>query len=283
MYAENPRCAAEVCICNVIMFFLSRSPVSVSGAGRELGRGLSRSTTTCSHLAQAARPGHFTSPALSLQPRPRPSIRSRVAALISGAVSPRQCVTPPPGPRQQHRPAPATPPNTAPLPKKVRSPGAGAGLSSSHSASSGVDRGSSSGLGLANLSQLGTSASVSSSDSLAPAAAQQRSHWSENQIRNREFVKTNCGQSDPAAATRHGAAEAARPSSPAPPPALRRPAPALYTPGQFARRMAGSGCSSLLSSMESVESNTSEGEIGSDKIRHPNQYSRRRENQRQSD
>ena len=260
MYAENPRCAAEVCICNVIMFSLARSPVSVSGAGagRELGRGLSRSTTTCSHLAQAARPGHFTSPALSLQPRPRPSIRSRVAALISGAVSPRQCVTPPPGPRPQHRPAPATPPNTAPLPKKVRSPGAGAGLSSSHSASSGVDRGSSSGLGLANLSQLGTSASVSSSDSLAPAAAQQRSHWSENQIRNREFVKTNCGQSDPA--TRHGAAEAARPSSPAPPPALRRPAPALYTPGQFARRMAGSGCSSLLSSMESVESNTSEGE-----------------------
>ena len=163
--------------------------------------------------------------------------------------------------------------------------GAGAGLTCSHSASSGVDHGSSSGLGLARLSQLGIAASVSSSDSLAPApaAAHQRSYWSENQIRNREFVKTNCGQSDPAAATRHGAAEAARPSSPAPPPALRRPAPALYTPGQFARRMAGSGCSSLLSSMESVESNTSEGEIGSDKIRHPNQYSRRRENQRQSD
>ena len=228
MYAENPRCAAEVCICNVIMFSLSRSPVSMSGAGagRELGRGLSRSTTTCSHLAQAARPGHFTSPALSLQPRPRPSIRSRVAALISGAVSPRQCVTPPPGPRQQHRPAPATPPNTAPLPKKVRShgAGAGAGLTCSHSASSGVDHGSSSGLGLANLSQLGTSASVSSSDSLAPApaAAHQRSYWSENQIRNREFVKTNCGQSDPA--IRHGIAEAVRPSSLPPP----RPRP-LHT------------------------------------------------------
>merc|ERR1712218_453784 len=191
MYAENPRCAAEVCICNVIMFSLSRSPVSVSGAGagRELGRGLSRSTTTCSHLAQAARPGHFTSPALSLQPRPRPSIRSRVSALISGAVSPRQCVTPPPGPRQQHCPAPAT----APLPKKVRShgAGAGAGLTCSHSASSGVDHGSSSGLGLARLSQLGIAASVSSSDSLAPApaAAHQRSYWSENQIRNREFVR----------------------------------------------------------------------------------------------
>ena len=227
------------------MFSLSKSPVSVlsgagAGAGQELGRGLSRSTTTCSHLAQAARPGHCTSPALSLQPRPRPSIRSRVSALISGAVSPRQCVTPPPGPRQQHRPAPATPPNTTPLPKKVRShgAGAGAGLTCSHSSS-----------------QLGIAASVSSSDSLAPApaAAHQRSYWSENQIRNREFVKTNCGQSDPA--TPHGTAEAARPSSPAPPPALRRPAPALY------RRMAGSGCSSLLSSMESVESNTSEGEI----------------------
>ena len=249
------------------MFSLSKSPVSVlsgagAGAGQELGRGLSRSTTTCSHLAQAARPGHCTSPALSLQPRPRPSIRSRVSALISGAVSPRQCVTPPPGPRQQHRPAPATPPNTTPLPKKVRSHGAGAGLTCSHSASSGVDHGSSSGLGLARLSQLGIAASVSSSDSLAPApaAAHQRSYWSENQIRNREFVKTNCGQSDPA--TPHGTAEAARPSSPAPPPALRRPAPALYTPGQFARRMAGSGCSSLLSSMESVESDTSEGEIG---------------------
>ena len=128
-------------------------------------------------------------------------------------MSPRQCVTPPPGPRQQHRPAPATPPNTAPLPKKVRSHGAGAGLTCSHSASSEVDHGSSSGLGLARLSQLGTSASVSSSDSLA--LAQQRSHWSENQIRNREFVKTNCGQSDPA--IRHGIAEAVRPSSLPPP------------------------------------------------------------------
>ena len=211
------------------MFSLSKSPVSVlsgagAGAGQELGRGLSRSTTTCSHLAQAARPGHCTSPALSLQPRPRPSIRSRVSALISGAVSPRQCVTPPPGPRQQHRPAPATPPNTAPLPKKVRSHGAGAGLTCSHSASSGVDHGSSSGLGLARLSQLGIAASVSSSDSLAPApaAAHQRSHWSENQIRNREFVKTNCGQSDPA--IRHGIAEAARLSSLPPP----RPRP-LHT------------------------------------------------------
>ena len=190
------------------MFSLSKSPVSVlSGAG-----------------AQAARPGHFTSPALSLQPRPRPSIRSRVSAFISGAVSPRQCVTPPPGPRQQHRPAPATPPNTTPLPKKVRSPGAGAGagLTCSHSASSGVDQGSSSGLGLARLSQLGIAASVSSSDSLAPAAAHQRSYWSENQIRNREFVKTNCGQSDPA--IRHGIAEAARLSSLPPP----RPRP-LHT------------------------------------------------------
>ena len=196
------------------MFSLSKSPVSVlsgagAGAGQELGRGLSRSTTTCSHLAQAARPGHCTSPALSLQPRPRPSIRSRVAALISGAVSPRQCVTPPPGPRQQHRPAPATPPNTTPLPKKVRShgAGAGAGLTCSHSSS-----------------QLGIAASVSSSDSLAPApaAAHQRSYWSENQIRNREFVKTNCGQSDPA--IRHGIAEAARLSSLPPP----RPRP-LHT------------------------------------------------------
>ena len=208
---------------HVIMFSLSKSPVSVlSGAGRELGRGLSSSITTCSHLAQAARPGHFTSPALSLQPRPRPSIRSRVSALISGAVSPRQCVTPPPGPRQQHCPAPAT----APLPKKVRShgAGAGAGLTCSHSASSGVDHGSSSGLGLARLSQLGIAASVSSSDSLAPApaAAHQRSYWSENQIRNREFVKTNCGQSDPA--IRHGIAEAVRPSSLPPP----RPRP-LHT------------------------------------------------------
>ena len=196
------------------MFSLSKSPVSVlsgagAGAGQELGRGLSRSTTTCSHLAQAARPGHCTSPALSLQPRPRPSIRSRVSALISGAVSPRQCVTPPPGPRQQHRPAPATPPNTTPLPKKVRShgAGAGAGLTCSHSSS-----------------QLGIAASVSSSDSLAPApaAAHQRSYWSENQIRNREFVKTNCGQSDPA--IRHGIAEAARLSSLPPP----RPRP-LHT------------------------------------------------------
>ena len=98
------------------MFSLSKSPVSVlsgagAGAGQELGRGLSRSTTTCSHLAQAARPGHFTSPALSVRSHQvagrGPHLGRGVAAAVRDPA-PRPPPAAPPRPRhasQHHAPA----------------------------------------------------------------------------------------------------------------------------------------------------------------------------------
>ena len=254
----------------------SRSPVTGSGA-RISGRGLSRSTTACSHLASA----HFTSPSLSLArpspgqpapPRSKTPIRTRVTAIIESSV--RQCVTPPPSMRSPPALCEPSPPNTAPLPKKVRSPlvemesshlGGGRPQFSSHSNSSCLSQVSGSGMNLNKLSEICRRNFVENySSSSESVAAAQKNRWSENQISGQDFVKTS---SAPVTVDLNRNSELDNTfssSSGSPGTRARAPRLGVFHPKSFLkveRRMASSGCSSLISSMESVESNTSEGKI----------------------
>ena len=225
---------------------------------------MSRSTTACSHLASA----HFTSPSLSLslaRPSPlhiqsqrsRTPIRTRVTAIIESST--RKCMTPPPSLRQAPAACDPSPPNTAPLPKKVRSPLVESSQLqfSSQSLSSCVSQVSDSGSGvnMNNLSDICQRNFVENySSSSESVSAAQKNRWSENQITGRDFVKTS-----QAPLTEDLNRNSRLDSSVSVTRAQRFP---MFQPKsllKLERRMASSGCSSLISSMESVESNTSEG------------------------
>ena len=251
------------------MCFLSRSPVTGGGA-RISGRGMSRSTTACSHLASA----HFTSPSLTLSlagPRPGSSplqapqyrsktpIRTRVTAIIESST--RKCMTPPPSLRQAPSPRDPgpSPPNTAPLPKKVRSPlvemESTQLQSSSRSLSSCVSQASDSGLNMNKLSEICQRNFVENySSSSESVSAAQKNRWSENQITGRDFVKTSQAPLNEDL-NRNTRLDNTVSGSRGPRFSMFHSKSVL----KMERRMASSGCSSLISSMESVESNTSEG------------------------
>ena len=234
------------------------------GSARISGRGMSRSTTACSHLASA----HFTSPSLSLsgaRPSPlqapsqrtRTPIRTRITAIIESST--RKCMTPPPSLRQAPAACDPSPPNTAPLPKKVRSPLVESSQLqfSSQSLSSCVSQASDSGSGvnmnkLSEICQRNFVENYSSSSESVSAA--QKNRWSENQITGRDFVKTSQAPltEDLNRSSRLDGSVSV----------TRAPRFSMFHPKsllKLERRMASSGCSSLISSMESVESNTSEG------------------------
>ena len=91
----------------------------------------------------------------------------------------------------------------------------------------------------------------SSSESVSAA---QKNRWLENQIRGRDFVKTSQAPLTEDL-NRNSRSEHSVPSTRVPRFTMFHPKSVL----KIERRMASSGCSSLISSMESVESNTSEG------------------------
>jgi len=278
--------------------FLARSP-GMSPVTRSLviqdfrsggiNRGLSRSTTACSALSNYASPVKYCPTNVnSVNPEKSPvswadrspqtltrnmrhqrhrsktPIRSRVTAIIEG--SSRKCITPPPNFKTYTTSCNPTPPNTAPLPKKTRSPVSNFEDSqfhdqnySSHSNSSCLSQ-ISSGLNLNKLPSFTQRKSfeeqISSSESTP-----QKHRWSERQghglvgERIRKMEKSR----NPPDINRNAQFDNQ----------VNRPRPNIYQSKNFLKvqnklinSKDSSACSSLVSSMESVESNTSEG-VGS--------------------
>ena len=275
--------------------FLARSP-GMSPVTRSLviqdfrsggiNRGLSRSTTACSALSNYASPVKYCPTNVnSVNPEKSPvswadrspqtltrnmrhqrhrsktPIRSRVTAIIEG--SSRKCITPPPNFKTYTTSCNPTPPNTAPLPKKTRSPVSNFEDSqfhdqnySSHSNSSCLSQ-ISSGLNLNKLPSFTQRKSfeeqISSSESTP-----QKHRWSERQghglvgERIRKMEKSR----NPPDINRNAQFDNQ----------VNRPRPNIYQSKNFLKvqnklinSKDSSACSSLVSSMESVESNTSEG------------------------
>lgn len=277
--------------------FLARSP-GLSPVNRSLviqdfrsggiNRGLSRSTTACSALSNFTSPLKYgpanvnavnpeKSPVSSAgrspqtltrnmrhqKHRSKTPIRSRVTAIIEG--SSRKCITPPPN-FKTYTSCNPTPPNTAPLPKKTRSP-----LSnfegtqfheqnySSHSNSSCLSQ-TSSGLNLNKLTGYARRKNLEEQIS-STESTPQKIRWKESQCP----VETDEALSKPEK-MRHPQDVNRNPQYDN---GVNRPRPNIYqsknflkVQNKFASSKDSSACSSMVSSMESVESNTSEG-VGS--------------------
>ena len=221
-----------------------RSPQSLSGIGRSrpMIRGMSRSTTACSNLAKFTSPNY---PAMvsrgkgpeaysPLVSRAKTPIRTRVTAIIETS-SGRQCVTPPPYPAPLALAPCPTPPNTAPLPKKTVSP----------------------------LSQTMNMASQFSSQSscLSQASILSQKTGSSDSVSQKYSNSPSKPPSKPLLETHFGpmSVDSGNPASP------HKNIPRGHT--RFIERnfskVSSSACSSVLSSMESMESNTSEGKDSS--------------------
>lgn len=267
---------------------VTRSVVIQDFRSGGISRGLSRSTTACSALSNYASPVKYCPTNVNAvnpekspvswadrspqtltrnmrhqRHRSKTPIRSRVTAIIEG--SSRKCITPPPN-FKTYTSCNPTPPNTAPLPKKTRSPVTNFEGSqfhdqnySSHSNSSCLSQ-TSSGLNLNKLPGF-TQRKCFDEQISSTESTPQKLRWSERQ--SHVDIGENLRKTEK---SRHLQDINRNPQFDN---QVNRPRPNIYQSKNFLKvqnklisSKDSSACSSMVSSMESVESNTSEG-VGS--------------------
>ena len=205
-------------------------------------RGLSRSTTACSNLAKFTSPNYpplvlrgmdpdQLSPAAPAARRAKTPIRTRVTAIIE--TSDRQCVTPPPYPIPVAMASCPTPPNTAPLPKKTVSPMTNA-------------------MDTTMVSQFSSQSSCFSQASILS----QKTGSSES-VPHKYSNSPSKPPPKPVLETHFGPMNIDSGNHASSPKKVPR-GPTRFIERNFSK-VSSSACSSILSSMESMESNTSEG------------------------